>query len=163
MVNLDATAGNRVMWKCKNPPDYIFIDKEYGLHVAPDVFCDNTQLPFRDNVFNVVIYGPPHMNKPHSLMGMDPRGKFGDKRNWTWYGYFNTKRQAITSMFKAQCEFQRVSSRLCLKWNEFKIPLHKIHSLFSRSGWMEIYRKNHKSRKKSSKHITWWVTFVKDV
>ncbi len=47
---LDATAGNRLIWKKggrgKNP-DIVYLDFEYDLAKPPTVFADNRHLPFR--------------------------------------------------------------------------------------------------------------------
>lgn len=58
---LDATADNRAMWRNKEPPAVIFLDRELRLARPPTVFADNRYCPFRDGVFDCVIYDPLHL------------------------------------------------------------------------------------------------------
>jgi len=57
---LDATAGNRLMWKAKTHPSIIYIDIEDELEFSPDILCDNTNTPFREGFFNLIFYDPPY-------------------------------------------------------------------------------------------------------
>jgi len=59
-VILDATAGNRKMWRKKDYLDIIYLDIEKGLEVKPTIIADNTQTPFKDKTFHTIFYDPPH-------------------------------------------------------------------------------------------------------
>ena len=154
---LDATAGNRIMWNHANndPPNVIFIDKELRLAKPPNVFADNRYCPFRDNIFDCVIYDPPHyINAPPWFT--DPTISTHKVKNRpTFFGSFKSKREMMTSINKAQKEFQRLTSRLCLKWGEHDLTLWQILPFFR--DWKLILKKN----LSKGKGRTWWVTFVK--
>jgi len=152
---LDATAGNRMMWKNKTPPNIVFIDKEYKLRVPPDVFCVWENLPFRDNVFSTILFDPPHMIHSNPLPYLvDPMHSF--------YGVFKNKRELVTTIIKAVKEFYRVGERLCLKWYDEYLSLWRLLSLFK--PWKECYRLNlitSENENRKQKYNTWWVTFVR--
>jgi len=150
---LDATAGNRMMWKHKNPPDTIFLDKEVRLRIPPDIFAVWENLPFRNDVFNCVIFDPPHSVKRgvNSYFNEDPKGG-------RWYGAFRNKMHFLTSMVKASSEFLRVSKRLCFKWYEGDLSLWNVLPLFS--GWKKIFESYTTGRGIGRKR-TYWVTFIR--
>ena len=108
---LDVTAGNRMMWKNKNPHNVVFVDKETRLRIPPDLFCDNRYLPFRDNCFGCVIFDPPHASKgPNS-------GLFSDPRSGSYYGLGITRKELLYNLLYAPRELFRVSKRVCFKWS----------------------------------------------
>ena len=162
-MNLDATAGNRVMWKGKTPPDFIFVDREYNLAKPPDVFADNRYLPFRDNVFDLTIYDPPYhvrgSNTKWMFFNPDQTKTFGGATS-THYGLYRSKRELITNLHKATKEFLRVSSRLCFKWGEGTLSLWKILPLFK--PWVEVFRRWVGVGGYQRKSRTVWVTFTVD-
>ena len=161
---LDATAGNRLIWPNKNPPLTVFMDKETQLIRPPDIFAVWQKLPFRDDIFDCVIFDPPHMiiRGKFNPWYSDPKSKGG--RKGSWYGYFSSRTELLTSIYEAAQEFYRVSKRLCFKWYEDRFTLWQILPLFK--PWKEVSRfKPHPRmgrrawRKSSSK--TWWVTFIR--
>ena len=160
---LDATAGNRAMWKKnKSPPNVVFMDREVGLYINPDVFCVWQYLPFRNKVFTCVLFDPPHDKFSQSSVHMNPKGwhepriKNGRKIGGTFWGSLEKGWYGV--FFKAQKEFARVSSRLCLKWNNTKHSLEYVLRVFE--DWREIYRTEYRTRKRRGKTRTWWVTFL---
>lgn len=165
---LDATAGNRNMWKNKNPTNTVFMDKEFGLGIPPDVLADFRYCPFRTGVFNCVIFDPPHYVTP-PIWHRNPKGyelglgRQDEKgfRRGPWWGEFKSKTDMFISIHKAQKEFQRLTNRLCLKWHEGTFTLWKILPLFK--DWMEIQRIEHQSpHKKGNKtNRTYWITFIR--
>lgn len=76
---LDTTCGSRTIWFNKHHPAAVYCDKrreeckgiwksengqaERLCVVDPDVQCDFTDLPFSDNVFSLVVFDPPHLEK----------------------------------------------------------------------------------------------------
>lgn len=138
----------------------VFLDREYGFRVEPDIIADNTQLPFRENIFSCIIFDPPWgINLPPWFTDKDrangTRGSF--------FGDFKSKRELITYIHKAQREFQKYTNRLCFKWGERNVSLWNILPLFTKDGWEEIYRvKINSPRNKGgkSKNQTWWVTLT---
>ena len=155
MVILDATAGNRMMWKNKAPPNVVFVDKEYKLKRAPDVFCVWKNLPFRSGSFSLIIFDPPHMIHSNPLPYLvDPMLSF--------YGVFKNKRELVINIIKAAKEFHRVGERLCLKWYDEYLSLWRLLPLFK--PWKEVYRLNLitlENKKRKQKYNTWWITFEK--
>ena len=158
-MNLDATAGNRVIWNCNTPPDWIFVDKEYNLGVPPDVFADNTQLPFRDDVFECALYDPPYQ-WGDKLWARDPKGKTDGGSSWSWYGTYKDKRELVSNLIQGSRELYRVSKRLCFKWCDFALSVNRILSLIS-PPWVKIHEHKHNSKKQTSKRQTWWITFIR--
>lgn len=154
---LDATAGNRMMWRhlnynCEN---VVFIDKERGLLRPADIVCDWKHLPFRDNVFEATIFDPPHVygffdNSIHS----DPKASIG-----SWWGNPRTKRELTRDIIKGQIEFSRVSKRLCFKWNDNRLELYRVLTCFTE--WVEVFRTRVEKTGKLGNSRTWWITFIR--
>ena len=155
---LDATAGNRMIWPNKNPSNVIFLDKEIGLARSPDIFADNRFCPFRDNVFDCVIFDPPHSCSIPPWWSDPATSKKRRGNLASWYGKFENKTDMFSSINKAQKEFARVAKRLCLKWSELEVSLWKILPFFRE--WKIIQTKPHKGKFKVGKTKTYWVTFV---
>ena len=164
---LDATAGNRLMWQRKEgerriPPNVVFMDKEINLGWPPDIIADFTHCPFRGNIFTCVFFDPPyswHIAPWHE----HPSGyQLGvGRKGWhkgTFYGRFENRRDLIVSIYKAQKEFQRITKRLCFKWNEYSISLWNILSLFKK--WTIQNTKVFKANKKRSNYKTYWITLI---
>ena len=160
---LDATAGNRVLWPNKNPPNVVFMDKETGLSTSPHLFAVWQYLPFRDNVFLLTFFDPPHSKFGKTSVHNNPKGwdnpriVDGRKIGGTWWGSLE---QGWYGVFhKAQKEFARVSEGLCFKWNTTSHPLETVLKVFEE--WTEVYRKNIKSKMQRGKSKTWWITMVR--
>jgi hypothetical protein len=155
---LDITSGNRMMWPNKNPPFTIFMDKEFNLKIPPDVFGSWFNIPFRDSVFDCVIFDPPHLWGKIGSWGK-PEGS--DKFNH-WYGFFKNRRDMIVSIIKAEKEIRRITTRVCLKWGETKISLWNILGLFKH--WKIINQ--YKTRGRFVRGIyhrggsAWWITMI---
>lgn len=154
---LDATAGNRVMWTNKFPPYTIFLDKEHDLLIPPDIVAVHEHLPFRDDVFDCVLYDPPYStNLPPWMLNKKTRPGSG---GLAWYGLYKTKREMLVSIYRATQEFLRVSKRLCFKWNEMQVSLWKVLPFFK--PWKMIHKLEWKTKMKRGKNKTYWVTFLR--
>ena len=159
---LDATAGNRAMWPNKNPPNVIFMDKEIGLFVPPHLFCDWRYLPFRDKVFKTILFDPPHDVFSKGSVHMNPKGwneprlEEGRKIGGTFWGSLDKSWAGI--FHKAQREFRRVASRLCLKWNDSEISLERVLLRFP--DWRIIQINEYQTNMRRGNTLTWWVTFI---
>lgn len=152
---LDSTAGNRRMWGDRSSSHIVFLDREFELGVPPDIFADNRYCPFRDGMFDCIIYDPPQ--------------EWGYKRGWRfaipkyhYYGLDISYGELMNCLARAPAEFCRLlksGGRLCLKWNERRLSLWKILVFFK--NFKEVYRKKHQSNKgKNGKTIdTYWITF----
>jgi len=166
---LDATAGNRMMWKNKNPPHVVFMDKEIRLRIPPHIFGIWEKLPFRDDVFSCIIFDPPHYRVfGKKSIHKDPKGE-------SWLGEYLNKRHFMRSLVYSSKEFSRVAERLCLKWGESywsyfekttgryrkrneNPTLWKI--LGALYSWREVFRVERKSQYGDSNQKLYWVTMV---
>lgn len=66
---LDACCGSRMFWFDKNESHTIFMDirqETFEIHdkkvnVDPDIIGDFRDMPFDDEIFNLVVFDPPHL------------------------------------------------------------------------------------------------------
>lgn len=67
---LDACCGSRMFWFDKYNENVVFMDKRKvdtvlcdgrRLIVNPDVIGDFTNIPYKENQFNLVVFDPPHL------------------------------------------------------------------------------------------------------
>ena len=151
MVVLDATAGNRDMWKPAkyNPPHTIFLDREFRLKRPPTIFADYRYCPFRDDVFDCVIFDPPFMSRRNPPIYWNDPTASDEYRNWKgfkitnrWWGVNISKIELWSGIHKAQEEFKRISKRVCLKWNELDYNLGKVLVFFK--DWKIIHKQGFK-------------------
>ncbi len=147
---LDASAGARMMWKRKDHPLFVFMDKNIEAARPPDLFAVWEHLPFRDAVYTVAFLDPPHKFNRSSGIWADPKEK-------SYYGSDIRRRKLVSGIYHGTRELLRVAKRLCLKWCDDEISLQRILSLIPRE-WKEINRWcDHKVR--AHGNFTWWVTF----
>ena len=151
---LDATAGFRNMWRCKDNPYVVFMDKRSS--VKPDVVAVWENLPFRNNCFSLVVFDPPHIV-------WDERWKRSYQRQniLDLFGFWKRRGDITPTLFKAIKEFHRVSERLCFKWCDTRdgSRYEKLASLF-RGLWEPVFERKYINKGFGSRY-TWWVTFVK--
>jgi len=168
---LDATAGNRTMWKTKNAENIVYIDVEKRLAKKPTIFADNTNTPFLPETFDTIFYDPPHdIGRDDSdLLGMGKlrlkEAKRSEHRLHTYYGlhYIKTVNDMIKMLYHAQKELHRILKQdglLWLKWNEVKMPLKRILRIFT--DWTVLLEINlsdptHTMGKKQ----TYWICLTK--
>lgn len=181
---LDATAGNRTMWKTKESQFILFADIEPDLEIKPDKIMDCTKTGFPDKYFNIVFFDPPHGwgKKPGlSLLSIKnmreleaypwPRKDMTrrSKKARPYYGWdkFQTKIGLLGFIHKSQEEFYRILENdgvLWFKWSEAKITLGKIQVFFKK--WRVMLqipvcspsRENWKGKKEKR---TYWIMFMK--
>jgi DNA modification methylase len=168
---LDATAANRTMWINKDVEHIIYMDMEKKLTVKPDIFCMNTQSPFRDATFDIIFYDPPHFfNDTGSFYSIPDKETYLKK--WQGYGEipryyggdkYKTQAALIHHVFDAQKEFQRIlkpDGLLWLKWNETYITIHTVMHLFE--NWSELLRIPVRlSNPNRTQKQTYWVCLCK--
>lgn len=169
MVLLDATAGNRMMWRNKKPPLTVFIDREMNLFRPPDIFADNRYCPFRADVFDCVVYDPPYYVRSQKASITSPwmfynpdlkkRPKSGGNP-FSHFGFYHTKRELFINLYQASQEFYRISRRLCFKWGDGDFGLWRILVFFR--PWVEIFRRGFKSRGYKKRDRGSWVTFIRE-
>jgi len=87
-VILDACCGGRMMWFEKKYPYALYVDKRIRqkgfmkvrpqFSIEPDIQADFTDLPFKNNRFNMVVFDPPHTirNKEEGGVIAERYGRF---------------------------------------------------------------------------------------
>jgi ubiquinone/menaquinone biosynthesis C-methylase UbiE len=144
---LDATAAYRSMWFDKNYEDCVYIDKRKK--VKPTIVCVWEHLPFPDNIFDTVLFDPPHTNP-----GETGKGIMSD----VW-GALNAQKM-VPSLYQAFRELIRVlkeEGHLIFKWNTHKKPLDRVLTLCPLKplfGHKTAFKTKHSSQ-------TFWIYFVK--
>ena len=127
---LDMTCGGRMMWHDKTHPDTVYMDRRIfhtgtlkyqpGFSVIPDIQADYSQMPFKDGVFNLVVFDPPHAEIPDGSIIATKYGRlFGD---------------SLTSVADGLWEGWRVlaaGGTLVFKWAETSYSLKEVLDLFS--------------------------------
>lgn len=152
---LDVTCGSRTIWFDKNHPAAVYCDKRKETHtgiwgdsehsciIDPDVVCDFTELPFKDNTFSLVVFDPPHLVKAWDTSWLVKKyGKLD--QNWP-----NMLHDGFTECMRVL----KSDGVLIFKWSEVDIPASDV--------WAAIGQKplfGHHSGKKSN---TFWGCFMK--
>lgn len=170
---LDATAGNRSMWKLKDSPFILYVDIERELEICPDKVLDCTQTDFPDKYFNMIFFDPPHLwgkkvgNDIFCLRNREEAKTYYKKydirdRGIIYYGNdkYETKTQLLSFIHRAQKEFYRIlqdNGSIWVKWNTFSIPIWKIIPFFK--NWIEMLRIP--VLKVGGKTETYWIMFMK--
>jgi len=143
-----------MMWRGRRPVDVVCMDKESALAVPPDVVAVWAALPFRDDVFSLVIFDPPHTCRGETSI-MSLQGSTA-KSSISWFGALPARWRETAHLFlAAQNEFRRVARRMIFKWNDTRYNLHRVLSCFYL--WRVVRKTMVKSTKKRGKSDTWWV------
>ena len=122
--------------------------------VKPDIVAVWAHPPFRDDIFECVLFDPPHIVRSG---GGDPRFKFHRK-----YGVWGTRLEAIIGINKAQEAFLRITKRLCFKWCETRDgpTLWTLMPFFR--GWRKIAEKVNRTKGQGNvRGLTYWITFIR--
>lgn len=151
---LDATCGTRAMWFVKENPLAIYTDNRQASYpstldgrspwiIDPNIVCDFTAMPFKDNTFNLVLFDPPHMDSLGKNAWMAKRyGRlFPDWESDIKGGFFECFRVL------------KPGGTLVFKWNETDIKLSRILKL-TREKPLFGHTTN-------SKQTTHWMVFMK--
>lgn len=150
---LDMTCGGKSIWFNKAHPAAVYCDcrredlqyqahGEYTIHIAPDILCDFTDLPFPDESFSLVVFDPPHMAR---LKDSWMKQKYGVLQG-DW-------RTMLHDGFAEGMRVLRPDGVLIFKWAETEFPASEV--------WKAIGQKplfGHHSGKKST---TFWGCFMK--
>ena len=163
MIVLDVCCGGRSFWFEKENDFTIFMDnrvetikrkdtlrkngKRWGgwiFSIKPDIQADFSNIPFKSNTFNLVIFDPPH-------------AKFGKSSYMAkQYGSLcNNWRDVLKSAFSECFRVLKKNSILIFKWNEIDIKVREILELTPEKPLF-----GHKSGKQMNTH---WITFLKGV
>ncbi|MFV0551039.1 MAG: class I SAM-dependent methyltransferase [Anaerorhabdus sp.] len=122
---LDVCCGSRMFYFDKNNKSTIYMDirKErfdiHGKHVNvnPDVIGDFRNIPFKNEMFNLVIFDPPHLKwaGPNSIM----KGQYGQLDIDTW-------QQDLEKGFDECMRVLKKHGTLIFKWSECQISLMQV-------------------------------------
>ncbi len=153
---LDACCGSRMFWFDKKDPRAVFVDirneinvqkserwNDRYIEVRPDVIADFQHLPFLSNVFQQVVFDPPHMEKIGvSSTTAKTYGKlFGD-----W-------RDALAAGFSECFRVLNPGGTLIFKWCEFEISISDVLALTPEKP---LFGTKYGKREKSH-----WIAFLK--
>jgi hypothetical protein len=160
MPVLDAFAGNRHIWGGDIPqiPDLdivVFVDRERGLRIPPDVLCDTTMLPFREGVFHASVADPPHHKFGSSPMWGDPKEQIA-----SFYGNFKNLRALRVLIRGGGSEIHRVTQPgglMFFKWCNISVHVNEVLPLLTHLWEVAEYTvRNTRSRRRPKN--TYWVT-----
>ena len=152
---LDACCGSRMFWFDRNDPRALFVDKRRetcqadsrrgrrAVEINPDLVADFTNLPFKDDVFNLVVFDPPHLTRNGRDSWMAKKyGTLG--LNW---------RLELRRGFSECLRVLRPAGTLVFKWNETDISVAEILDLCPvRPLFGSKYGKHYRSH---------WIVFIK--
>jgi len=133
---LDPCCGTRAMWLERQSPDVVYgdcrretltvPDRSHGhaegrriLRIEPDLLLDFRALPFPDEMFRLVAFDPPHLERAGAQSWMAAKyGKLGP--DW---------REGLRCGFAECFRVLEGSGILVFKWNETHVRLAEILSL----------------------------------
>lgn len=158
---LDVTCGSRTIWFNKEHPAAVYCDirkeeltgiwkseqgqPERTCIVNPDIQCDFTNLPFKDNTFALVVFDAPHL-------------RYAGETGWLAKKYGKLDEHLPEMPHDGFQECMRVLKEdgvLIFKWAETDIPAQKV--------WKAIGQKplfGHHSGKRSN---TFWACYMKGI
>jgi len=157
---LDVCCGSRMFWFDKLDYRVVFCDKrnedivmkdsssKTGIRnviIRPDIKSDFTALPFKKNVFEMVVFDPPHLHR----LG---------KSSWLAkkYGWLADNWRTVIPLGFDECmRVLKPGGTLIFKWNETEIKTKDILSLIRYNPLFGHISGRH------SKTI--WMSFVKKV
>jgi hypothetical protein len=148
---LDMSAGKRSIWFNRLQEETVYVDIREEM--TPTVVCDTTQLPFPGNLFDLIVFDPPHVTHgPGSTMAK-------------YYGAFpaDVIKDLVKQSGKEAFRVTRKDGLMAFKWNDHDVKLPRI--LLLMEGWEPLFgqkvagRSLHRSgsywvllRKKSGKY-----------
>lgn len=159
---LDATCGPKTIWYQKNHPGVVFLDKRREnintlqngnslrtrrtIRIQPDFVGDFTCLPFKDNVFDVVVFDPPHIIRKQKVTMGIMEMKYGCL-------YEAEYKKVLTQGCRELFRVLKDNGVLVFKWCETYRSLSDVLSLFP-------YRPLFGTRT-GQRNNTHWVFFIK--
>jgi len=172
---LDATAGNRTIWKTKEDERIIFIDIEAELQIPPDRIMNCVQTNFEGKQFHTIIFDPPHKvgDKKESSIFSTPHLTEKYKK-WlpgrtipVYYGSdkFESILELKQFLYKAGKEFHRIlmdDGCLWFKWAENTFSLDE--ALDELEGFIIMVKfKTESNREKLPAHPAYWCLLMKNL
>jgi len=153
------------MWHHTDPTNVIFNDiavRSNGYRVntgnrwrttatiLPDVRSDCHCLPFREAIFDVIIFDPPHL-------------QFGQKAEYTKSKFGSISRHGFLSLLIGGTrEFRRVLKRdglLFMKFTEVHMTIFGVQSIIEALGFVLLTKVLCNSKYHASQNKTAWLNF----
>jgi hypothetical protein len=117
-----------MFWFDRTTPNALFCDKRKESHVlcdgrsleiSPDIVADFTRLPFRDSIFHLVVFDPPHLTSlgSNSWLAKKYGRLLGD-----W-------RDEISQGFSECIRVLKPLGTLVFKWNTTDVSLDEVMAL----------------------------------
>jgi hypothetical protein len=163
MMILDATAGYRSIWYQKNYPNVVLMDKRRGkfyshtpnghkdqkrrIFVNPDVVAEWQHTPFKDNVFDLVIFDPPQIIRAEGSTPSGMAAKYGMFYSHNWRSQIQYGIEDLFRVLKQNGQF-------ILKWSDSSKSVEDVLKLIP-------YNPVFGSRTGQA-NKTHWITFFKN-
>lgn len=151
---IDVCCGSKMFWFDKENPNVDFCDLRVLedtlcdgriLEIKPDIVCDFTNLPMKDNTYYLVVFDPPHLIKVGDNSWLAKKYGKLPKDNW----------QEILSKGFFECiRVLKPNGILVFKWNETDVSVSTIIDII---GQKPLF--GHKSGKREKTH---WLCFMKE-
>jgi len=147
---LDMCCGSRMFWFDKENDRVLFMDKREldtelcdgrKLIVKPDLIGDFRNMPFEENIFDLVVFDPPHFIQLGETSWMAQ--KYGVLNKETW-------KEDIQKGFSEAFRVLKPNATLIFKWNEEQVKLSEILKLTDEKPLF--------GNKRSKTH---WIVFMK--
>lgn len=135
---LDATAGYRSIWYQKEYPDVVFMDKRCGkfyshtpnghkdqkrrILVQPNVVAEWKHAPFKDGVFDMVIFDPPQIIRNEGSTPSGMAAKYGMFYSHNWRAQIMGGAEELFRVLKPSGQF-------ILKWSDSSRPVDEVIKL----------------------------------
>ncbi len=153
------TSGCRSIWFDKEHPDCLYVDRRplivptqkrgdkldvSTLAWTPDIVADNSALPFRDNLFSLIVYDPPH------------RGFTADSNMGRRYGptSWDELRGSVRAAAKESHRVAEPGALFAMKWNDVHLSMDTVLGLMF-SYWRALV--GHSMIGTNAQSITRWV------
>lgn len=148
---LDVCCGGKMFYFDKTNENVLFCDKRKikthlcdnrKFEVNPDIVCDFTDLPFKNETFYHVVFDPPHLKNigENSYMAIK-------------YGRLNEDWETVIKQGFNECmRVLKIYGTLIFKWNEEQIKLKEILNVID---YQPLY-----GNRRAKTH---WLVFIKGV
>ena len=152
MKILDACCGSRMFYFDKTNPNVTFMDiRELKdtlcdgrkLEIKPDVIGDFRNMPFENNIFDLVVFDPLHLIRAGKNSWLAKKYGMLDFDNW---------KNDLSDGFNECMRVLKPNGTLIFKWNEQQIKLKEVLKCFGQNPLF--------GDKRSKTH---WLIFIKEM
>jgi hypothetical protein len=135
------SAGHRSIWFNRLHDEAVFVD--IRLEVKPTVVADTTQLPFRSDFFDLIVFDPPHVTH-------------GEGSDMAKYYGSHLAEEIRTLISRSSAEAYRVAmdeAFMAFKWNDHDVKLGRVLALME--GWEPLFGQKVAGRSKHRSGSYW--------